>query len=283
MNGKIYVLGGFDSNNNSLNSMEIYDPVQNQWSVGPGTPTTTFGEAHVINGRIYIQSTSANQVLVYDPAVGWSTVPVSTSGGSFGASDTYFDTVFGLGDIIIGVNGTTPSDAELDVTGYQPSGNTWIVGNGLPIRELLRPSVTIVGDTMYVIGGFGGRTSCNFFNCDRGALDWVLKYDLTTDVWDTVSAAEMSTERDNLQTVELNGKIIALGGNPVGCSSSSCSIGSPLRSAETYDPAANSWSNISSMLVPRKDFAAVVLNGDLYAIGGYDGADETARVERYRP
>ncbi|MDJ0833418.1 MAG: kelch repeat-containing protein [Gammaproteobacteria bacterium] len=282
LNGKIYVIGGLDSNSNELLSMEIYDPVADSWSIGAPLPAAgAFGEAHVIGGKIYIKSDNASDVHVYDPATGWSTVTTIGGGQSFGASDTYNDTIFG--NIIVGVLGASVFDS-LETVGYQPSGNQWLVGTNLSIRELLRPSVTVVGDTMYVIGGFGGRFSCSFSSCDRGALDWVLKYDLTNDTWDEFSADEMNVERDNLETVNLNGKILAIGGNPVGCSfSGSCSIGNPLRSAEIYDPVANSWTEISSMLNPRKDFAAVVLNGDVYVIGGYDGNDETTSVERYRP
>jgi len=45
----------------------------------------------------------------------------------------------------------------------------------------------------------------------------------------------------------------------------------------------DTWTDISSMLNPRQDFVAVVVNGDLYAIGGDNGSNETASVERYRP
>ncbi len=287
LDGKIYVLGGFDKSNNSQSSMEIYDPSTNKWSYGPVIPTTTSGEALVISNKIYVESINANQVHIYDLTTGWSTVTVSNSGGQFGASDTYNDTTWGK--LVAGVEGASVSisDRIMEVWAYQPSGNQWLSGTDLSIREWLRPSVTVVDDTMYVIGGFGHKSSCSFSSCDRGARDWVYKYDLLNDTWNTTSAAEMNTARDSLVTVSRNGKIIALGGNPVSCSDSSinpdCNIGAPMRSAESYNPSTNQWTDISSMLNPRKDFAAVVLGGDLYAIGGHDGSDETASVERYRP
>jgi N-acetylneuraminic acid mutarotase len=283
LNGQIYVLGGIDNANNILDSMEIYDPVADEWTFGPNMPDAGTGEAHVIGNKIYTQARLAvNSVHIFDPNTDqWSTVIVNDSGGQFGSSDTYADAFWG--DLVVGVEGASVLDANMLVHAYQPSENQWLSGTPLQVRELLRPSVTVVGDTMYVIGGFGGATSCSFSSCDRGALDWVLKYDLPTDVWDPNSAADMDTERDHLETVNFNGNIIALGGNPVGCSSSSCSIGSPMRSAESYNPGTNTWTDISSMLTPRKDFTAVVLGGDLYVVGGDDGSEEIAIVERYRP
>ena len=288
INGKIYVVGGFDSNSNSLSSMEIYDPVADQWTFGPSAPTTVTGPAHAISGMLYVESINANQVHIYNPAGGWSTVTVSTTGGSFGSlgwSDTYTDTTFGFGDIILGVEGATPGN-NVVIAGYDPpAGNEWLFGsNPLVIIEWLRPSVAIVGDSMYVLGGFGRNTSCTFSSCDRGARDWVYEYDILNDMFSNIGAADMSTARDNLAAVAFNGNIIALGGNPVSCSfSGTCNINSPMRSAESYDPVANTWTDISSMLNPRQDFTAVVLNGDLYAIGGDNGSNETASVERYRP
>ncbi len=283
LNGKIYVLGGWDGDN-SLATMEIYDPVTNQWSSGPAMPSATTSEAQTIDDKIYIESSlAADDIHIFDPALNsWETVTVNNSGGQFGASDTYNDPTWG--SLIAGVRGASTANNAVEVWAYQALGNQWLRGTDLSIREMLRPSTTILDDTtMYVIGGFGGLTSCNFFNCNRGALDWVFKYNLITDSWDTASATEMNTARDNLVTVDLNGDIIAIGGNSVSCSSASCNIGAPMRSVESYNPATNSWSDISSMLTPRKDFAAVVLSGDLFVIGGDDGSAESASVERYRP
>lgn len=292
INGKIYAVGGFDSNSNSLSSMEVYDPVADDWILGPSAPTTVTGPAHAIGGKLYVESVNANQVHIYDPASGWSTLTVSSTGGSFGSlgwSDTYNDTTFGFGEIILGVEGATPGNNVI-IAGYDPPstsfpGGRWLFGsNPLSIIEWLRPAVAIVGDSMYVLGGFGRNTSCDFFSCDRGARDWVYEYDILNDTFSNFGAVDMSTKRDNLAAVAFNGNVIALGGNPVSCSSSgNCNIGSPMRSAESYNPIANTWTDISSMLNPRQDFVAVVLNGDLYVIGGDNGSNETASVERYRP
>ena len=50
----------------------------------------------------------------------------------------------------------------------------------------------------------------------------IASYNLLIDVWSTSDESEMQVARDNLATAVLDGKIYALGGNPVGCSFSGC-------------------------------------------------------------
>ena len=285
LDGEIWVMGGNDGTT-FYTSVEIYNPATNQWRAGPSTPTTGGSVARTVDGKIYLESSAnADQVHVYDPNVGsWATITegsASTS-GSFGGGDAYFDFTFGFGDVILGVETSSCLDAAATVVGYSVTTNQWLTGSDRNIYEMLRPSVTIVGDTLYIIGGFGG-----FSSSDRRAQDWVIQYDLTTDVWDTTSAADMPTARDDLATVELNGQIVALGGRAVSCSGTclneTCNFGITYRRVESYDPVGNSWTELGSMLNPRQNHAVVELNGQLYAIGGYDGEDELASVERYTP
>ena len=59
---------------------------------------------------------------------------------------------------------------------------------------------------------------------------------------------------------------------------------SSLSSGERYEPAQNAWSPIASMGTARSDFAAVAIDGLLYAIGGYDDSGHfSSSGERYDP
>ena len=49
---------------------------------------------------------------------------------------------------------------------------------------------------------------------------------------------------------------------------------------EEYDPAKNVWTKKSNLLTARNAFSASVVNGEIYAIGGYAGT-EIASVEKY--
>ena len=57
-----------------------------------------------------------------------------------------------------------------------------------------------------------------------------------------------------------------------------------LTSVERYDPATNAWEAVAPMATARCTFAVAVLDGKLYAVGGYNLDDgNLSSVERYDP
>lgn len=56
-----------------------------------------------------------------------------------------------------------------------------------------------------------------------------------------------------------------------------------LNSVERFDLESQVWSNVTSMLSARSGFGLVVLNKNLYALGGRDTNDCLNKVERYSP
>lgn len=277
LNGRIHVIGGFDGA--SLRSMEIYDPSTDQWTPGPAVPPlgTGLGLAEVVGGNIYVDATGSNDVHVFNGTT-WSTVtPTPASDVSFGSdAATYVDATFG--EIVFGVAGGSSITREVSPTGYAPDTNQWLTATSLMGNEWLRPSVVILGDLMYVLGGFGDVSS------PRGAQERVMTLNLTNDTWTTTGIASMGTARDNMSASVLDGRIYAFGGNAVsGCAGVNCVVGSEYRSAEMYDPATNTWVPIAAMFTARKEFDSVVLNGQIYVIGGRSGGEYVGAVERYTP
>ncbi len=57
----------------------------------------------------------------------------------------------------------------------------------------------------------------------------------------------------------------------------------PVGTVESFDLATGEWATRSPMPTPRHDFAVGVVNGILYAVGGYDGNDMVGTVEAYDP
>lgn len=55
----------------------------------------------------------------------------------------------------------------------------------------------------------------------------------------------------------------------------------PTKRAEIYDPYNDTWTEVSSMSVPRCGVGAVICNDFLYAVGGFDGNMHLRSVERY--
>jgi N-acetylneuraminic acid mutarotase len=55
-----------------------------------------------------------------------------------------------------------------------------------------------------------------------------------------------------------------------------------LSTVEAYDPATDTWTTKAPMPTARQGLAAAVVNGSLYAIGGYNGS-YLSTVESYTP
>ncbi len=76
--------------------------------------------------------------------------------------------------------------------------------------------------------------------------------------------APMPTARQVLGVGVVNGKLYAVGGT-----TSVTSSGSDFSVVEVYDPVTDTWSTKAPMPTPRHGLAVAVINGVLYAVGGY--------------
>uniref|UniRef100_A0AAA9TZH4 Kelch like family member 17 n=1 Tax=Bos taurus TaxID=9913 RepID=A0AAA9TZH4_BOVIN len=54
-------------------------------------------------------------------------------------------------------------------------------------------------------------------------------------------------------------------------------------SAERYDPLTGTWTSIAAMSTRRRYVRVAMLDGNLYAVGGYDSSSHLATVEKYEP
>ena len=76
----------------------------------------------------------------------------------------------------------------------------------------------------------------------------------------------------------VNKKIYAIGGTGQGWGEI------PFAAVEEYDPVADEWVKKTAMPTPRCVFSTSVVDGKIYAIGGYlQGNITTAIVEEYDP
>ena len=93
--------------------------------------------------------------------------------------------------------------------------------------------------------------------------------------WET--KAQMPTPRYDLAVGVVNGILYAVGGaiQPDPWTNR-------LATVEAYDPTTNAWTTKAPMPTPRWGLGVGVVNGILYAVGGYDGASYSA-VEAYDP
>lgn len=89
------------------------------------------------------------------------------------------------------------------------------------------------------------------------------------------SKPPMPTPRRSLAAGVVNGTLYAVGG--VGQTATCCN---QLQTVEAYNPIANTWTTMAPMPTGREGLAAGVVNGILYAVGGWNG---TKTIEAYDP
>ncbi len=194
-------------------------------------------------------------------------------------------------------------------------GDTWARKVDM-LTPRVSPSASAVGGKIYVIGGARkGGTLSKVEACDTATDTWTEKSDMPTPRWhlrasvvngkiyaiggwlainplvptaaveeyepvtDTwTKKADMPTARIDLSTSAVNGKIYAIGGAaPRGDGGFN-----HLSTVEEYNPVTDTWTKKADMPTPRGIFSTSVVNGKIYAIGGYNGAF-LPTVEAYDP
>lgn len=107
------------------------------------------------------------------------------------------------------------------------------------------------------------------------ALETTRTVAVSTDPLPLSSGGPMAVGRSEQIAILLpNSKVLVAGGTNNGTL--------PLKTAELYDPIANTWSSAGSMVVARRGHTATLLqDGKVLVTGGYDGTVESATTEIY--
>ena len=123
----------------------------------------------------------------------------------------------------------------------------------------------------FAIAGSGSRSTNN------ASVKTVERYDVAAGRWEL--GQPCSTSRAGAAAVAFEGELYVLGG------ASDALFGSVLlKSVEKYDAAARTWRAVAPMHTSRGGLAAVVLDQQIYAIGGYDDSVTCLNtVERFEP
>jgi N-acetylneuraminic acid mutarotase len=150
----------------------------------------------------------------------------------------------------------------LDVESFD--GTEWKLETQLPGRGLNAPTASIVGDKLYVVGGFTAVTN--------KPTDEVLVYDLQTHEWST--ASPLPDARGGHAAVVLDGRIHVLGGG---------NSESTISDHTMYDPATDTWTKLAPLPRSEGSPAAVVADGKIHAIGGRSGFSDFGDVYIFDP
>ena len=155
---------------------------------------------------------------------------------------------------------------------YDPQTDTWESKQDMS-EPRLSFGIGVVDGKIYVMGG------ANFFE-NQWRLDHVEVYDSDTDVWH--NHPSLLTRRDGFETAVVEDSIYVIGGRGW---PSIAQNGPHLATIEVYEPG-NRWRKKTDLLNLRYAFSTVVVNNEIYLIGGLAGIqldEHVGTVEVYNP
>jgi len=246
--GTIVVVGGFDADGDTVDTVELYDVDADEWSAGPPLPAAVDHAMAASDGEtVYVFGGYDADRL---PTVGafafrdgeWAVLddPMPEPRAAGGAA--YVDgLVFVAGGI--GPDGLADRTMVLEVeTGR------WTLGGGLVVpREHL--AVTGLDGIVYAVGGRVGGLG--------GNLNTLERLRPSTGRWEI--QASMPTARGGLGAAAGAGLVIAVGGEEEP---------GTFPEAEAYDPTGRSWSALPGLPTARHGLGVVVAGAVLFVIGG---------------
>lgn len=162
---------------------------------------------------------------------------------------------------------------------YDTRTDTWVKKRDMPT---LRRSfgTAVVDGKIYIIGG-------SVHNKQLGkqvSTGLVEVYDPLTGRWEP--RADMPTARGYIQPVVVDGKIYVIGGYILLEQGLGLAVDRFSRRIEEYNPKTNSWRRLPDIPIFKYDFSTVVVDDEIYTIGGYDMDNHHAYldlVEVYNP
>lgn len=254
--GRLFVLGGFVGAQ-VVDLVEVYEPGADAWSTGTPLPVPMHHiNAAVVGRQIYVtgflqtlQFTPDGRTFVFDlDTQTWSDGTPLPTGREVGASG-----VAVAQDRLYVFGGLQASQAVAEAQYFDLTGELgWV-----PIADL--PSArdhmygASAGGEVFAVGGRGGSIGAHSTE--------VLRYDPDADTW--VSVAPMPTSRGGMAGAVLGGWIFVAGGEGNAAEESGV-----FDVFEAYDPDADAWFTLDTMLTPRHGMGAATIDGRIYVPGG---------------
>ena len=265
---QVWVIGGFGSSADPVDTVESYDPVRNVWESWPPLPVTVHhATAAVVDNRLFVvggysggrvQWTPLETVyeFVGERGVWEARAPMPTPRGGLAVAV--------LGGRLHALGGSAARVTNAHEV-YDPATNRWTTANAMPTARDHLAAVGFQGR----VWALGGRAS--FMGEQYGNVEI---YDPATDSWRTGPA--LPTGRGGLTAVALPDRIFVFGGE------------APLRifsANEMYEVAGNRWIAKEPMPTPRHGIGAAVIGTRIYvpAGGTEPGLAASAVNEAYTP
>jgi N-acetylneuraminic acid mutarotase len=262
-----FVLGGRDTNNTLLSSVERYDVEGGAWQEvsSMALARRCFGPCE-LNGELYVtggltcevgaEDVALATVERYDPSLDtWSVAPAMPQ-------PRFGHCACAVGDAMYVLGGIEEIDEEehavSSVLKFDSRTQTWTEVAPMP-AERDYAGACVVGSSIYVIGGRDNdeTTSTTY------------RYSTETNTWATF--ALMPAAKVFQSVCVLDRQIYAMGGKG----------SDTVSSVHRFDPVTNSWSELAPLSVARSGSGAFVLGKSIHMVGGWDGAGVLTSMERY--
>ena len=253
VDGKVYVVGGFDASGQAVASMESYDPATDRWTARASLPSplhhvnvaSVDGKLYVVGGLTGSSFAASGATLVYDPAVdSWTALASMPAGTERGASGVaVLD-----GRIVVagGLRGVSVPDASI----FDPQTNAWSPLQPLAVARDHLGAATVDGRVYAVTGRAQGVL--------KGALEVL---DAASGSWSR--RADIPTARGGVAAAELLGRLVVLGGE-----GNAADPAGVFHETESYLPSADAWQAHTPMKTARHGIGAAVVGSSLYVPGG---------------
>ncbi len=258
VNGKIYVIGGYDYVNGTSDVVEEYDPSTDTWTAKQQMlASRQYHACAAVNNKIYIFGgrdsgySNTKTTYVYDPvANSWTALA--------DMPEVTFTSVAASANGKIYIIGGTMSAGILE---YDPATNLWSTTLAQPptLRDQ-GPSAIVANGRIYVIGGYLKGAGTNLSTKNES-------YDPIANAWNTHADIPVASM---VNGVVRDGKILVV------------AIGSlQSRDIYVYDPVGDLWSSGPSMISSRTRPYVGIVNNSLYVIGGISDNAEQFGFEKY--
>jgi N-acetylneuraminic acid mutarotase len=268
LDGRVYVVGGFDEAAEPTAAVEAYDPVSREWTARAPLPVAVHhAAAAVLDGRLFVAGgfsggrvrwTVESALWEYDPAADrWTRrADMPTPRGALGlaALDGRLHALGGSAD--------RPTNAH-EV--YDPRIDTWRAANAMPTaRDHL--AVVAYQGRVWALGGRSSFVGTQYANVEI--------YDPASDAWRT--GVPLPVGRGGLAAAVLGDRIFVFGGE------------APFRifsAVEMWEPAGQRWIARPPLPTPRHGLGAAVVGGRIYVVAGgrEPGYNPTTANEAFTP
>jgi N-acetylneuraminic acid mutarotase len=206
LDGRIYVMGGYPASRVTQRTVQVYDSVQNRWSLttplpiplNHAMPATVNGRIYIIGGQTNSSGTAAfvDTVFEYNPVTtAWTARASMPTARSAGAAAV-------IGNLIYVAGGRTSTTGQ-DFAVYDTVSNQWTTLPPMPTgRNHL--AAAVIDGRVYVAGG---RLGAGFDSQMTAALEM---YDPVARTW--TARASLPAPRGGCNGIAVDGCFFVFGG-----------------------------------------------------------------------